>query len=104
MDDNQFKRLLDALDLSWQGYRKVRKGIKKRLSRHMEQTGCMSIDEYLRRVGNTPEIKLLMTNSAKYAHYAPGMLKTRVTFGSLEDCVRSAIAGHVVRDESLWAT
>jgi predicted aconitase len=49
-----------------------------------------------------PEIKLLMTNSAKYAHYASGMLKTRVTFGSLEDCVRSAVAGHVVRDESLW--
>jgi predicted aconitase len=49
-----------------------------------------------------PDVKLLMTNSAKYAHYAPGMLKTRVTFGSLEDCVRSAVAGHVVRDESLW--
>lgn len=49
-----------------------------------------------------PEVKLLMTNSAKYAYYAPGMLNTRVTFGSLEDCVRSAVAGRVVRDESLW--
>ena len=49
-----------------------------------------------------PEIKLLITNSAKYAYYAPGMLNTRVTFGSLEDCVRSAVAGRVVRDESLW--
>ncbi|GAB4530858.1 MAG: hypothetical protein Kow0063_09480 [Anaerolineae bacterium] len=49
-----------------------------------------------------PEIKTLMTNSAKYAYYAPGMLNTQVTFGSLEDCVRSAIAGHVVRDETLW--
>jgi len=49
-----------------------------------------------------PEIKLLMTNSAKYAYYAPGMLNTRVTFGSLDDCVQSAIAGRVVRDESLW--
>lgn len=48
------------------------------------------------------EMKLLMTNSAKYAYYAPGMLNTRVTFGSLEDCVRSAVAGRVVRDESLW--
>jgi hypothetical protein len=50
----------------------------------------------------SPEMKLLMTNSAKYAYYAPGMLNTRVTFGSLEDCVRSAVAGRVVRDESLW--
>jgi len=49
-----------------------------------------------------PDIKLLMTNSGKYAYYAPGMLNTRVTFGSLADCVRSAIAGRVLRDESLW--
>jgi predicted aconitase len=49
-----------------------------------------------------PEIKTLMTNSAKYAYYAPSLLNTRVTFGSLADCVRSAIDGHVVRDDSLW--
>ena len=46
-----------------------------------------------------PQIKLLMTNSAKYAYYAPGMLSTRVTFGGLADCVRSAMAGRVVRQE-----
>jgi cis-L-3-hydroxyproline dehydratase len=51
-----------------------------------------------------PEIKTLMTNSAKYAYYAPSLLNTRVTFGSLADCVRSAIEGFVVRDESLWLT
>ncbi len=49
-----------------------------------------------------PDVKLLMTNSAKYAYYAPGLLGARVTFGSLEDCVNSAVAGRVVRDESLW--
>ncbi|MBW8011097.1 MAG: DUF521 domain-containing protein [Chloroflexi bacterium] len=48
-------------------------------------------------------IKILMTNSAKYAYYSPGLLDTQVVFGTLEDCVRSAVAGHVVRDESLWA-
>jgi hypothetical protein len=46
-----------------------------------------------------PDVKLLMTNSAKYAYYAPGMLSTRVTFGSLADCVQSAMAGRVVRQE-----
>ncbi|MFN7949686.1 MAG: aconitase X catalytic domain-containing protein [Blastocatellia bacterium] len=50
-----------------------------------------------------PEIKVLMTNSAKYAYYAPGLLKTQVVFGRLDDCVRSAVAGRVVRDDSLWA-
>ncbi len=49
-----------------------------------------------------PEIKTLMTNSGKYAYYAPGMLNTRVTFGSLADCVRSAVAGRVVREEGAW--
>jgi hypothetical protein len=51
-----------------------------------------------------PDITTLMTNSAKYAYYAPSLLNTRVTFGSLADCVRSAIDGRVVRDESLWET
>ncbi len=51
-----------------------------------------------------PEIRTLMTNSAKYAYYAPSLLNTRVTFGSLADCVRSAIEGRVVRDEALWQT
>jgi len=49
-----------------------------------------------------PEVRRLMTNSGKYAYYAPGLLGAQVVFGSLEDCVRSAAAGRVSRDESLW--
>ena len=49
-----------------------------------------------------PEVRRLMTNSAKYAYYAPGLLGSQVVFGSLEDCVESARAGRVVRDDSLW--
>jgi predicted aconitase len=49
-----------------------------------------------------PEIKTLMTNSAKYAYYSPGLLDTQVVFGRLEDCVRSAVEGRIIRDESLW--
>ena len=44
-----------------------------------------------------------MTNSAKWAYYAPGGLGSRVAFGSLAECVRSAVAGRVVRDERLWS-
>jgi chemotaxis methyl-accepting protein methylase len=47
MDDSAFRRLLSALDLSWPGYRKVRKGAKKRVARHMQALGCPTIDEYL---------------------------------------------------------
>jgi predicted aconitase len=49
-----------------------------------------------------PSIRTLMTNSAKYAYYAPSLLDTRVTFGSLADCVASAIEGRVVRDDGPW--
>lgn len=49
-----------------------------------------------------PEIQRLMTNSAKYAYYAPGLLSTQITFGSLEDNVRSAEVGYITRDNSLW--
>ncbi|KAL4944112.1 hypothetical protein BDV06DRAFT_188133 [Aspergillus oleicola] len=35
----------------------------------------------------------LMTNSAKYAHYAPGIVHRGVHFGSLRDCVTAAEAG-----------
>ena len=49
-----------------------------------------------------PEMKYLMTNSAKFAYYAPGLLSKQITFGSLKDCVASAIAGRVIRDETLW--
>lgn len=47
-------------------------------------------------------VKTLMTNSAKYAYYSPGLLQMKTVFGSLADCVRSAVAGHVIRDERLW--
>jgi predicted aconitase len=47
-------------------------------------------------------VQVLMTNSAKYAYYVPGLLAAQVVFGSMADCVASATEGRVVRDESLW--
>jgi predicted aconitase len=44
----------------------------------------------------------LMTNSAKYAHYGPGILGVGAVFGSTEACVASAIAGRVVEDDEAW--
>lgn len=38
----------------------------------------------------------VMTNSAKWAYYAPGMLEVDVAFGGLADCVESAIEGEIV--------
>ena len=45
----------------------------------------------------------VMTDSGKWAWYAPSNLGVDVALGSLEDCVRSAAAGVVTRDEAIWA-
>lgn len=45
---------------------------------------------------------VVMTNSAKWAYYAPGNLGIEVAFGSLEECVESAVAGSIVRNPTLW--
>jgi predicted aconitase len=45
---------------------------------------------------------VLMTNSGKFAHYSPSLTGHEVIFGSLEDCVNSAVAGKVKRDEASW--
>ncbi|HSM03818.1 MAG TPA: aconitase X catalytic domain-containing protein [Longimicrobiales bacterium] len=48
------------------------------------------------------EVRTLMTNSAKFAYYTPGLLGKTVVFGSLADCVESAVRGTVVRGPSPW--
>ncbi len=49
-----------------------------------------------------PCAQVIMTDSGKCAYYAPGELGTQVAFGSVADCVRSAVEGHVCRRESPW--
>ena len=46
--------------------------------------------------------RTLMTNSAKYAHYAPGLLGRDVYFGNLADCVLTAVSGRPVISEPTW--
>ncbi len=50
------------------------------------------------------EIQYLMTNSAKFAYYAPGLLDKKIAFSSLADCVNSAVRGEIIRDETLWGS
>ncbi len=44
----------------------------------------------------------VMTDSGKWAYYAPGNIGAAVVFGSAAECVASAIAGRVVRLPSAW--
>lgn len=57
MHDDQFRKLLDTLDLAWSGYRKVRKGVKKRISRHMQETNCPSMQAYLDLIAHNDTVR-----------------------------------------------
>ncbi len=57
MDDQRFRKLLDDLGYSWEGYRRVRKGVMKRLTSHMQRLDVRSADGYLDRVRSEPEIR-----------------------------------------------
>jgi predicted aconitase len=59
---------------------------------------CTYITPILRRTDG-----VVMTNSAKWAYYAPGNLGVDVAYGSLEECIHSAIAGRILRDDALWS-
>jgi len=43
-----------------------------------------------------------MTNSGKYAHYAPGLSNRTVRFGSLADCVLTARTGVATLTQPTW--
>jgi predicted aconitase len=45
----------------------------------------------------------VMTDSAKWAWYAPANIGADVVIGGLEECVRSAAEARIVLDETLWA-
>jgi chemotaxis protein methyltransferase CheR len=58
MNDDQFRQLLDHFGYSWQGYRKVRKGVFKRLMRHMRELDVRDVDDYLARITSSPDIRM----------------------------------------------
>jgi len=74
------------------------------LSDGLERAGVTLVSDTCTYV--TPVIREaagpVMTDSAKWAWYAPGNLGFDTAFGSMEECVRSAAAGVVVRDGELW--
>ncbi len=67
MNDAEFRRLLEYLDLSWEGYRRVRKGVKKRLARRLQALGINRVEDYLAALDSDSELKadcrLLLTVS-----------------------------------------
>lgn len=57
LSDDEFRRLLACLDRPWAGFRKVRKGVKKRVRRHMQALGSTTVDNYIQRIQNHQEVR-----------------------------------------------
>ncbi len=49
-----------------------------------------------------PGARTLMTNSAKYAHYAPGLVGRQVRFAGLAGCVEAAVGGRAPAGLPAW--
>ena len=49
-----------------------------------------------------PRVRAIMTNSAKYAHYAPALTGRPARFGSLADCVHAACDGRAKDGPPSW--
>jgi len=58
---------------------------------------CSYITPILRRTDRP-----VMTDSGKWAYYAPGNIGAQVVFGSSAECIRSAVAGRIVRNDTVW--
>ena len=54
MDDDQFRQILDYFGLSWKGYRRVRKGVKRRLARYLQDQGFRGMEPFLTALGRDP--------------------------------------------------
>ncbi|KXT06206.1 hypothetical protein AC578_1393 [Pseudocercospora eumusae] len=58
---------------------------------------CMITEPVIR-----PTSGNIMTNSAKYAHYAPGITSRHVHFGSLAECVEACTTGRRIMQAPKW--
>ena len=57
MNDDQFRRILEDFGYSWQGYRKVRKRVIRRLVRHMQRLDARDVDDYREKIKSDAEIR-----------------------------------------------
>lgn len=58
LSDDDLRKILDHFDLPWEGYRKVRRGVRKRLGRHMEALACRDVSSYLELAAQRPEVRV----------------------------------------------
>lgn len=101
MDDQQFHQLLDFLGLSWKGYRKVRKGVKKRVAQYMQEHGFRSMDAFVLSLEKNREqrrqVEKLMTVSISR------FFRDRNLWNAIESHVLPAVVSREKKKIKVWS-
>jgi len=101
MDDQQFSQLLQRLGLSWPGYRRVRKGVKKRIRRHIQLSGHQNMATYLSELDKSDELRRqcyqLMTVSISR------FFRDRKLWEILEDQILPELIGKGGKTLRIWS-
>ncbi|MFW2364937.1 MAG: CheR family methyltransferase [Desulforhopalus sp.] len=58
LSDDDFRILLEQFNRPWSGYKKVRKGVKKRLRRHMRLVKITCFSEYLKLISKDKGVRM----------------------------------------------
>lgn len=101
MHDDQFKMLLAHLELSWEGYRRVRKRVKKKIARHMRVTGCgLHMQAYLDAMVADPLVeaeceRLLAVSISRF-------LRDRPMWNALQKWLLRSLISHTVPVFRVW--
>jgi chemotaxis protein methyltransferase CheR len=101
MSDDDFKELLNHFNRPWKGYRKVRKGVMKRLHRHMGELNCTTIEAY---------ITILDQNRTEYQKFQAHLLVTisrffrdRQIWQHLENRLLPALVSRFPEELKAWS-
>lgn len=92
LNDRQFRELLDLFERSWPGYRKVRRGVMKKIRRHMRDVSLTSFNQYLAALKTRPELErqcrgLLFVSISRF-------FRDIKLWNVIKDEIFSEVAGH----------
>jgi len=101
MHDDQFRIILNHFGLSWDGYRRVRKGAKKRINRHMQCCGCHTVNTYLMELDQNRSLKgecerLLTVSISRF-------FRDRQLWAALETSILPESIRHVNDKVKVWS-
>jgi len=101
MDDVAFRQLLDYLNLDWKGYRRVRKGVKKRIRRHMRALACRTLSDYLAVLNREPAVREVCDQCMTVS--ISRFFRERALWTALEERLLPELIDHFPENIRVWS-